>query len=374
MIEIQKVDNKKDLKRFIDFPHNLYAQDDNYVPELFIAQKDLLNKKNHPFFKHSDADFFIALQDRKVVGRIAAIQNNNFNAYTDRKVGHFGFFESIENFEVTKALLDTAVEWTKERGLTDILGPTNYSTNETCGTLVEGFEMSPTLMMTYNPPYYDEFIKKYGFIKDMDLLSYWIKTEDLPEKLTRLSSKILERLNNKGITIRKPNMKDFSSEIKRVFKVYNKAWEKNWGFVPFTEEEFQHTANDMKLALDPDFLLIAEHDGEPIGFSLSLPDMNQAFKKVKRGRLLPFGIFKLLYQKRKINRMRVLTLGIVEKYRKLGIDAYFYMKAFEECERKGYTGGEASWILENNEMMNKALLNINGEVYKKHRMYTKTIN
>ncbi|WP_109832311.1 hypothetical protein [Reichenbachiella versicolor] len=374
MIQIQKVDSKKDLKRFIDFPHDLYKNDDNYVPELFVAQKDLMDKKNHPFFKHSTVDFFLALKNNEVVGRIAAIQNNNFNAYTDRKVGHFGFFESIDDYEVAEKLLDTASKWIKEKDLTDILGPTNYSTNETCGTLVEGHNMSPTLMMPYNPPYYDTLLKKYGMEKDMDLVSYWIKTEDVPDKLINLSSKILERLNSKGITIRKPNMKNFNDEVDRVFKIYNQAWEKNWGFVPFTEEEFKHNAKDMKLALDPDFLLIAEHNGEAIGFSLSLPDMNMAFKRVKRGRLLPFGIFKLLYFKRKINKVRVLTLGIVEEYRKLGIDAYFYMKAFEEAKKKGYVGGEASWVLENNEMMNKALQNINGEIYKKHRMYKKSLS
>lgn len=373
MIEVVKVQDKKELKRFIDFPHALYEHDANYVPELYLAQKDLLDKKNHPFFKHSEADFFLAYQDSKVVGRIAAIKNNNYLNFTGEKTGKFGFFDVVENYAVAEALLNTVTDWQKERGLAKLAGPENYSTNETCGTLIEGFDSSPTIMMPYNKPYYKEYLEKYGFEKDMDLLSYIIYTKDVPDKLIRLSSKILERLNGKGITIRKINLSKFSEEIDKIIQIYNSAWEKNWGFVPMTDEEFKHAAKDMKQIVDPDFVLIAEHEGRPIGFSLSIPDMNVPLKKLKKGRLLPFGLFKLLYYKRKINRVRVVTLGLVEGYRKLGIDAYFYMKAFEEAKRKGMLYGEASWILENNELMNKAIENINGEVYKKHRLFKKAI-
>lgn len=373
MVEVRKVENKKELKNFIDFPHLLYADDEFYVPELYLAQKDLLNKEKHPFFLHSSADFFLAYRDGKIVGRIAAIQNNNYINYTQNNVGYFGFFDVIEDYDVAQQLLDTAVDWVKGKGLEGIMGPGNYSTNETCGTLVEGFDSAPSVMMTYNKPYYPLFLEKYGMRKEMDLLSYIIYTKDVPDKLTRLSSKILERLNNKGITVRKINLKKFSQEVESILKVYNAAWEKNWGFVPMTEQEFKHAAKDMKAIVDPDFLLLAEKEGEVIGFSLAIPDMNVALKKLKRGRLLPFGLFKLLYHKNKIDRVRVVTLGIIEEYRKLGIDAYFYMKAFEEAKNKKMLFGEASWILENNEMMNKALVNINGNVYKRHRIYKKAI-
>ncbi|MEO9966395.1 MAG: hypothetical protein ABJF11_11435 [Reichenbachiella sp.] len=373
MIEVVKVQDKKELKRFIDFPHALYSHDTNYVPELFIAQKDLLDKKNHPFFQHSEADFFLAYKGNEIVGRIAAIKNNNYLRFTGDQTGKFGFFDVIEDYKVAEKLLDTVSTWQKDRGLLKLAGPENYSTNETCGTLVEGFNSSPTIMMPYNKPYYGEFLERYGFEKDMDLLSYIIYTKDVPDKLISLSDKILERLNTKGITIRKINMSNFSEEIDKIIEIYNSAWEKNWGFVPMTDEEFRHAAKDMKQIVDPDFILIAEHDDKPIGFSLSIPDMNVPLKKLKKGRLLPFGLFKLLYYKRKIDRVRVVTLGLVEGYRKLGIDAYFYMKAFDEAKRKGMLYGEASWILENNLMMNKAIENINGEVYKKHRLFKKAI-
>lgn len=373
MIEVKPVQNKKELKQFIDFPHALYAGDECYVPELYMAQKDLLNKKSNPFFDHSEAEFYLAFKDGNIVGRIAAIKNNNFIEYTGQKAGKFGFFDVIEDFDVAKALLDQAVEWIKDKGLNQMTGPENYSTNDTCGTLIEGYDTPPAIMTTYNKNYYQEYLEKFGMEKDMDLLSYIIYTKDVPDKLLRLSTRILDRLNEKGITIRKANLSNYAEEVDNLFKIYNAAWEKNWGFVPMTEAEFKHATKDMKQILDPDFILIAEHDGKPIGFSLSIPDMNVPFKTLKKGRLLPFGIFKLLYNKRKINRVRVITLGILENYRKLGIDAYFYMKAFEEAKNKNMLYGEASWILENNEMMNKAIMKINGSVYKKHRLFKKAI-
>jgi len=372
-IEIKKVESKKDLYRFIDFPHDLYAHDINYVPELFLAQKDLLDRKKNPFFEHAEADYFLALKKDQVVGRIAAIKNQNFIDYTNQKHGQFGFFEVIDDYQVAEALLNTAKKWIAEKNLIELTGPYNFSTNETCGLLIEGYDAPPTLMMPYNKPYYSTFLEKYGLVKDKDLLSYFINEKDVPEKLIRVTPRVYERLQSKGITIRKANMKDFDNEVAMVFKIYNEAWEKNWGFVPMTENEFKHSSKDMKMILDTDFLLIAEKDGKPIGFSLTIPDFNMVFKHIKRGRLLPFGIFKLLYLKRKVNRLRVITLGVVEEYRKLGIDAYFYMKAFEECRKKKMVGGEASWILEDNEMMNKALENINGKVYRKHRLYKKSI-
>ncbi|MBU2915326.1 hypothetical protein [Reichenbachiella agariperforans] len=373
MVSIKLVSTKKELKQFIDFPHDLYASNPNYVPELYMSQYEILDKKSAPFFLHSEADYFLAERDGKIVGRIAAIKNNNYIEYTSNEIGHFGFFDVINDSEIANALLDKAKSWIAERGLSQMAGPYNLSTNESCGTLIEGYDLPPTIMMTFNEPYLNDLLIAYGFETDMTLLSYIVYTKDMPEKLSRMSGLLKDRLESKGITIRKANLKDFKNEVDKLYRVYNKAWEKNWGFVPMTEEEFKHSAKDMKLIVDPDFLLIAEAKGEPIAFSLSLPDLNVAQKHIKRGRLLPFGIFKLLYYKRKIDRVRVITLGVVEEYRKLGIDAYFYAKAFEESKNKNLLYGEASWILESNEMMNKALININANVYKKHRLYKKAI-
>ncbi|MEQ9423695.1 MAG: hypothetical protein RJQ09_04700 [Cyclobacteriaceae bacterium] len=368
MLEIRKVETKNDLKRFIDFPHDLYKNDPNYVPELFIAQKDLLSPK-HPFFLHSKADLFLAKKEEKIVGRITAIRNNNYIEYTGKNIGFFGFFDTIDDESVSSALLRKACDWVKAEGLEGIMGPESYSTNETCGALIEGFNIPPQVMMTYNKPYYPEHIEAFGFKKEMDLLAYKFIQSGFTDRLKRGAELVRQRLERNAITIRKFNMKKMDEEVEKLKLIYNSAWEKNWGFVPMTDEEFVHAAKDLKQIVDPDFLLIAEKDGEPIGYSLTLPNFNEVLIKVKRGRLLPTGIFKILLNKNKIKGIRIITLGILEQYRKLGIDAYFYFKAYEEAIKKGITYGEASWVLETNEMMNRAIVNINGELYKKYRLY-----
>jgi len=369
MITVKKVTTSNDLSDFIDFPHHLYKNDSNYVPELFIAQRDLLNSKKHPFFKHSKLDLFLAKKDSTVVGRIAAVRNNNHINYTNSKDGFFGFFDVINDYAVAEKLLDTASAWTKNEGLTSIIGPTNFSTNETCGLLVDGFNTPPVVMMTYNKAYYPEYVEKYGFKKKMDLIAYNLNTNDLSDRTVQLLNRLEDRLKVKGITIRTANMKDFSKEVEKIKTVYNSAWDKNLGFVPMTDDEFNFMAKDMKMILDPDFCYIAEHNGKAVGFSLSIPDMNQVFIKIKKGRLLPTGIFKLLLNKGKINKVRVITLGVVEGYRKMGIEACFYARNILTAKKKNISSAEASWILENNEMMNKAMLNINAEPYKRYRMY-----
>ena len=368
MIQIKKVQNSDDLKAFIDFPHDLYASDPNYVPELFIAQRDLMSSK-HPFFEHSSADSFLAIKDGKVAGRIAAIRNNNHIKATGKQEGFFGFFDTINDYEVAKKLFDTATTWIKNQGLSAIIGPTNFSTNETCGMLCEGFDSPPAVMLTYNKAYYNDFATKYGFQKKVDLLAYNLPTDKMPDKVLTISNQIEERLKKRGIVIRKINLKKFKQEVEGVKKIYNEAWDKNLGFVPMSDSEFNYLAKDMKMIMDPDFCLIAEHDGKIIGFSLCLPDVNQALIKVKRGRLLPFGLFKLLYYKGKINKVRVIALGVIEAYRKAGIEACFYARTIQTAREKKMIAGDASWILENNLMMNRALINLNGEVYKKFRLY-----
>ena len=369
MITVKKVTTAKDLHSFIDFPHELYKNDSNYVPELFIAQRDLLDSKKHPFFKHSKLDMFLAMDGAKVVGRIAAIRNNNHIKYTNSKDGFFGFFDVVNDYKVAEKLFETAKQWMKTEGLTSIIGPTNYSTNETCGMLINGFDSPPVVMMTYNKDYYPQFAEKYGFKKKMDLIAYNLKTDELSDRTVVLLNRLEERLKSKGITIRKANMKDFPREVEKIKEIYNTAWEKNWGFVPMTDDEFKVMAKDMKMILDADFCYLAEHNGKAIGFSLSIPDMNQIFKTIKKGRLLPTGIFKLLFNKSKINKVRVITLGVIEGYRKMGIESCFYARNIITAKKKNITSAEASWILESNEMMNKAMININADPYKKYRMY-----
>ena len=372
MIEVVPVSPEKGLAAFIDFPHDLYKSDPYYVPELFVAQRDLLTK--HPFHKHNSIQLFLAYHNSKIVGRIAAILNNAHNEFNHRNDGFFGFFDCIDDTEVAAALFNAVANWLKEKGVTqNFIGPVNFSTNETCGLLVEGFDSSPVLMQTYNAQYYIHLLEAYGFTKQVDLIAWNWEGQNYDDKSVRLLNTLQERLKRSNVIIRKVNLKDFKNETVKLREVYNNAWDKNSGFVPLTDEEFDYLAKDIKLILDPDFCLIAEQEGKIVGFGLALPDYNQLFKTIKRGRLLPTGIFKLLFNKSKISRIRIYALGVIDGYRKMGIEACLYGTIIKEYKRKGFKCAEAGWTLENNVLINNAIAAIKGDPYKKYRIYEKNI-
>lgn len=375
MTEIILVDpnDKRQLREFIDFPHDLYANDPNYVPMLFMEQETLLNPKKSPFFKHSTATYFLAMRDGKPVGRIAAILNRNHIAFTGRQEGFFGFFDVINDQAVANALLDTAMKRLREQGISKVIGPANFSTNETCGLLVENFDEPPFIMNTYNAPYYIQLLENYGFTKNVDLLCYELLGSNMPTEVMEFADKLEKRLVERGVTIRQIDMKHYDREIEQFLPVYNASWSENTGFVPMTPEEVKQIGKDLKQIIDPDFVYFAEKDGKIIGVSLSIPNVNEIQIKLKRGRLFPFGVFKLLFGLKKIKSIRILALGTLKEYRRLGVDVIFYVRNFRTGLRKGIPRGEASWILENNEMMNRALEHIHGKVYRKYRLYEKTI-
>ncbi len=373
-IQIKKVTNSSEKKQFIDFPHDLYKNDPYYVPEIYMAMLEHLSEKKNPFFKHSEAHLFLALKDGKIVGRIATILNNNYNTFHDCKVAFFGFFDTINDQTVANALLDEAMAFAKSKGVTAVYGPTNFSTNDTAGLLVEGFDSPPVVQMTYNYPYYQTLVENYGFKKDMDLFAYWLPTDEVSQRSLELAERLTERLKNKGITFRNFDLKkNFQKEVENVRDIYRSAWEKNWGFVPPTNEEFDFLAEGLKLILDERFAFVCEDKGKMVGFAVALPDVNEIMKDVKRGRIIPFGIFKLLFGKKKTKKVRVILLGVVEDYRKIGIEAILYAKLISNAKSYGKTGGEASWILESNEMMVKGAENLNGKKYKTYRIYTKAL-
>lgn len=373
MIDIVEV-QQKDIKSFIDFPHQLYAGDPYYVPELFMAQKEMFDKKKYPFFEYGETYPLLAKKDNKIVGRICAIVNTRYNEYHKSNVGFFGFFDCINDQEVANRLFEAATEKLKPYKYDKLLGPTNYSTNETAGTLIDGFEMSPQIMMTYNAQYYPDLIENFGFSKEMDLYAYMIYTQKVNNKAVRLSKLFEERLKKEGITIRNVNFKQFEKEVAILKEVYNKAWENNWGFVPFTDKEFNHLADGLKMMVNADFAYIAEHNGKPVGFSVTLPNVNEITKDFRKGRLFPFNIVKLLMRKNKTKTVRIAATGIIEDYRKKGIGAIFFAKNIQEARKRNLLGGEASWILESNKEMVQAAEKLNGEKYKTYRIYSKAIN
>jgi GNAT superfamily N-acetyltransferase len=368
-VTIEEITFKNGIEKFINFPHDLYKDDKYYVPEIFIGQKDMMNPAKFPFHLYGSVKYYLAKKDGKIAGRIAAIQNPNYNTHHNCKVGFFGFFDFIEDQQVVNALLDKAKEYAKANGNEFLMGPTNFTTNETAGTLVEGFDDSPKIMMTYNKPYYGKLIEGYGLKKEMDLFAFMMHTDKVSDKSLKIADAIEERLKSKGITIRNVQVKEINDEAKKIQKIYNDAWVNNWGFVPFTDAEFEYLKNDLKMLLDPAFAYMAEKDGEPIGFGLTLPNINEILIKNKRGRLFPFGIFRLLFGKNKTKYVRILALGVVSEYRKMGIEAIFFAKNIKEAKKRGILGGEASWILESNEPMVSAAQHLNGEKYKTYRLY-----
>lgn len=374
MVEIIEVKSKKQLTQFIDFPHELYKNDPNYVPMLYMEQEALLNKAKSPFLKHSEAVYYLAVKEGKFVGRIAAIKNNNHIRFTGKQEGFFGFFDVINDYEAANALLSKAEAWLKTKGLNKIFGPANFSTNETVGLLIENYDEPPFIMNTFNAPYYIDLLEKYGFKKSTDLLCYELITAEMQDEIIELGERLEGRLAEKGITIRKINMKNYAEEINNFLPVYNESWIENTGFVPMTDDEVRQIGKDLKPIVDPDFVYFAIKDGKMIGVSLTVPNINEIQINMKRGRLLPFGWWKILFGLKSIKSVRVLALGTLKEYRRLGIDVCFYVRNIKTARAKGIVRAEASWILENNTMMNRSLEHINGKVYRKYRIYEKPVS
>ncbi|MCL7969228.1 MAG: N-acetyltransferase, partial [marine benthic group bacterium] len=322
----------------------------------------------HPFHRHSEVQPYVAYRDGRPAGRIAAINNRNHVAYHEEPVGFFGYFESENDPEVAGALFDTAAEWLRERNLETMRGPTSFSLNEMAGLLVMGFDRPPTVMMPYNPEYYVDLVEGAGFEKVQSLIAYHLPHSVPPEKLIKLESRLEKRL---GVRTRTIDMAHFEEELERLRVLYNKAWEKNWGFVPMTDAEIDFMAHELKPLVKriPTQVIFAERDdGEVIGFTLFLMDANQALIHA-RGRLLPFGLFKILKYLPKMDYCRVLTLGLVPEARGQGIDNLLIMALFRHGAAAGTIGGEFSWILEDNAAMRKPLERIGSEISKRYLLY-----
>lgn len=363
-IRIETVEDERGLKDFIKLPWKIYKNDPFWVPPLIQDQKAIFSKDN-PFYEHADVSLFLAKEKEMTVGRIAAIINYKHIEFHQEKAGFFGFFESIPNYDVAKGLLNTAKDWLKDSGMEIIRGPMNFSTNEECGLLIEGFDSSPLLMMPYNPPYYADYIERYGLKKAKDLFAYII---DVPKELPERILKTAEIAKGHGIKVRKIDMKNFDREIGAFKDVYNSAWSKNWGFIPMTDKEIKWMAKRLKQIIVPDLGLIAEVNGKPAGFFLALPDYNYVLKRLN-GRLGLSGIIKIIWYSRKIPEVRLLILGILKEYRKRGIDALFYHEAWKAGKKRGFKKAEFSWVLEDNLIVQKAVEIVGARLYKKYRIY-----
>lgn len=368
MIEVVEVRSGKDLNDFIRLPFTLYANDPLYVPQLTRDVKKHLSDKN-PFFDHASVRYFLARESNTIVGRVAAIVNRSHIEFHHEKAGFFGFFESINKPEAALALLDAVSGVLSKEGMEILRGPMNFSTNEECGFLAEGFDQPPILMTPYNHAYYNDLMEQCGLSKVKDLYAYILDTpEELPQKINRVAEIAIKS----GIRARYIDMKNFHRDMQIFQVVYNSAWEKNWGFLPLTDKELVYLGDNLRPVVVPDMIVIAEKNNEPIGFLGLLPDFNFVLKHMN-GRMNPLSILKALYYSKKIKDLRMLLLGTKPEYRSRGVDALLFREAFKGVKRGGYKRVEFSWILEENIPTQRLVEMIGGTHYKTFRIYEKKL-
>jgi GNAT superfamily N-acetyltransferase len=364
-VTVERVGSKKQVKEFVKLPFSLYRGDPNWVPQLLADDLKKLDTARHPFWQHAAGEFYIARRDGAAVGRIGAIHDELWEKCYGERAAYWGWFECIDDQEAAQALFDAARSWARARGCTRIIGPMSPSANDLVGTLIEGFDGAPVLLMTYNPPYHDRLVQSCGNAPWKDLLAWLLDSPDIPERL----AKIMPRIEAKGaFTIRKLNMKDFKNEIVRFGKMYNEFEKVNAIYTPMTAAEIEMLANDMKFALDPDIVFFAEVNGEVVGASLAVPDINVGLKAA-RGRLFPFGLLKILAAKKRIHLVRVMSMGVLKEFRNRGIDLAFYYYSYKYGVPKGYVAAEMSWVEADNAAMTNTAIKLGGKAYRKYRVY-----
>jgi GNAT superfamily N-acetyltransferase len=371
LISSIELGHRKQLKKFIKFPWNIYRNDPNWVPPLIFDQLRFFTPGKNPYLSHSKAQLFMAFRGEEPVGRISAHENNQHSRIHKDGAGFFGFFECINDQTVANALFDAASSWLRERGLKTMRGPLSFSMNDEVGLLIDAFDEPPFIRMTYNPSYYAGLIEGYGLQKIQDLYAYaMFESEEFPKKLRDIAGFVLE---DPKLVVRTMDVRDFKSEIRRIKKIYTEAWSENWGAVPLTEEEFDRIVGEFKLIFDRDLSFIAEYDGEPAGLSLVLPDMNQALKKAG-GRLFPLGLLKILWHKQKISSWRMPVMGVLKEHRMRGIEAVFCCRTYDAAKKnRAYRKCELSWVLESNTAANAVLKKMGARRSKAYRIYEKQL-
>lgn len=370
-VGIRPVSTKSDLKEFINLPWKIYPRECNWVPPLKRDVRRLLNTEKHPFWKFSERTLFLARRGSEVVGRIAAIVDNNYNEYHDERVGAWGFFECRDDPEAAAGLFAAAEDWVRSKGMDFFRGPLNPSTNYEIGMLIEGYEMPPTIMMTWNHPYYLPLVEGCGLVKEKDLIAMNIVQKDeLGDRVERLAKRIMKKGK---VWTRNGSKKNVVSEIALMTEIYRSAWADNWGFVPLTKDEEKEMAKNLLPILKEELTFFIYYEKEPAGVVMVIPDVNPLLKRLN-GKIGLSGVFKYLLYKREIRGLRGIIFGVKKKYQKLGLP----LVAFDHLRKilKGnmdYDYLEFGWNLEDNDAINKFEKEIGAHVYKRYRMFGKSL-
>ena len=370
-MNVERVTTPADLETFIRLPFRLYENDTRWVPPLLSVERKMLDPKRNPFYRHAEAQHFIVRSEGRPAGRISAIHNTLHNEVQKDRTGFWGYFECEKDPDAARLLFSAVEEWMRGRVLDRIVGPVNPSINDPSGLLVDGFGWSPFVLMNYNPAYYVPLVERQGHSKEMDLFAWILVHEALQrDKIDRVAEAVEKRSN---VRLRPLDFSRFEQEIGLIQEIYNDGWERNWGFVPMTDEEVRFMAEDLRPVLLPWFAWIAEVENRPVGFGFALPDINLALKKCK-GSLLPFGWWHFLrFNLKKIPTFRIVALGLRKEYQHLGLGTVFYRRFIEEGLKRGYHSAEMSWILENNDLMNRPIRLMGGTHYKTYRIYRKSL-
>ncbi|MCE9634096.1 MAG: N-acetyltransferase [Planctomycetes bacterium] len=370
--------SKSDLVRFWKAGLPPYEGDPHFVVPLLHDCIARWSPKS-AFFRHAETQHFVAVRRNERgaehdVGRIAATVDHLQDEVHGDRTGLFGWFETEDRRETAHALLDAAATWLRARGRDRVRGPLSYTTNGVSGLIVEDLRPGPPVVdMAYNPPWYAGHLEAWGLAKAKDLVAMWA---DMPATTDERLARITARVRERGRFVLRPVRTDdrgFKDDVEKVLEIYNGAWERNWGFVPLTPDEIREQAVAFRPILVPDLMLFAERDGRAVAFSLGLPDANQALAKI-RGRLWPWSAVRLALALKKLNRGRVITLGILPEFRRTGLDATLIFESTERARRLGWTGAECSWVLDDNLPMIQAIRQVGGSVYRTYRVYEKTLS
>jgi GNAT superfamily N-acetyltransferase len=373
-VEVRAVSRGRDLTRFIELPFALHANHPLWVPPLKIERRLFLSRRMNAFFSHGEAEYFLARDAGRDVGRISAHVNHAFNDYQRQRWGWFGFLDFVDDQEVLDALLAAAAGWLRERGQERMVGPASFAMNDESGVLIEGYELRPMVLQPWNPPYYGERLQQAGLGKAVDLLMWNLEVSDR-ERVLPVIFELAEKVQSEhGIRVRPMRRRQLRKDLDAFAEVYNAAWSENWGFVPYSKRDLDAYAQELQLVFDRHWFMIAEReaDGEVVGMAITVPDINQVLERM-HGRVLPFGWFHFLNKGRIIDRVRVGFLGVKPAYQHTGVAAKLYVEHFNAAAARPQSGGEMGWILETNTAMNRGMEAMGGRIVKRYRMYERAL-
>ena len=370
-VEISTVKGRRELGEFIDLPFRLHVGTP-WVTPLKFERRIFLSRRLNAYFKHGEAEYFLARRGGRVVGRITAQVDFAYNQFHGGRTGMFGFLEFEDDPEILRALLGAAESWLLARGCDQMLGPMDFSLNEDAGVLIEGFDLEPLIRQNWHPPYYQQRLEEAGLEKAMDLFSWKLSIDDRAS-MKPIIEKLAKRCREKhGVTVRKMTRRSLRADLDKFAEVYNSAWSENWGFVPYSKEDLDAYAFDLQIVFNSEWFMVAEKDGEVIAMAITVMDANQLQKRMN-GKVIPIGWWHFLRRNRTTDRLRVGFLGVKPEWQHTGVAALLYVEHFEAAARTRLKYGEAGFILETNHAMNSGLEAMNGRIVKKYRVYERAL-